>query len=245
MLDRVRRGSSAHRALRALSLAANVPAAAHALVSWHGRPPMDRDWYAAQGYRPSRGQVAHYLLTGRRAGWSPHPLLEPSWVAPTSWRRRFPDPLAALDPLAATHPALVPGALTVRAARTLPRTATVATVLGGLVGYGDLRAAVLAAAGERREQEALRTLPRVRDRWASPPASGDGRADLPTVSVVLPVRDRPRQVVDAIESVRAQTHRTGSWSSSTTGRATRPRTSSPRSPAATRGSSSCAPTTAG
>ncbi|MEO7746569.1 MAG: glycosyltransferase, partial [Actinomycetota bacterium] len=207
MLDRLRRGSSARRALRAVSLAANVPAAAHALVSWRGRPTMDRDWYAAQGYLPSRGQLAHYLLAGRRSGWSPHPLLEPSWVAPASWRRRFPDPLAAPDLLSATHPALVPGALTVRAARTLPRTAEVATVLGGPVGYGDLRAAVVAAAGERREQESLRTLPRVRDRWTSPPASSFGPADLPTVSVVMPVRDRPRQVVDAIESVRAQTHR--------------------------------------
>ncbi len=207
MLDRLRRRSSARRALRALSLAANLPAAAHALVSWRGKAPMDRDWYAAQGFGPARGQVAHYLLAGRRAGWSPHPLLEPSWVAPGSWRRRFPDPLAAPDPLSATHPALAPGALTVRAARTLPRTAEVATVLGGPVGYGDLRTAVVAAAGERREQEALRTLPRVRDRWISPPASAGGVEELPTVSVVLPVRDRPRQVVDAIESVRAQTHR--------------------------------------
>ncbi len=206
MLDRLRRRSPARRALRALSLAANLPAAAHALVSWRGRPPVDRGWYAAQGYRPARGQVAHYLLAGRRAGWSPHPLLEPSWVAPASWRRRFPEPLAAPDPRSATHPALAPGALTVREARTLPPAAAVATVLGGPVGYGDLRGAVVAAAAERRDQEALRMLPRVREHWTSTPPSGGGRTDLPTVSVVMPVRDRPRQVVDAIESVRAQTH---------------------------------------
>ena len=193
--------------MRALSLAANLPAAVHALVSWRGRPPMDRDWYAVQGFRGARGQVTHYLLVGRRAGWSPHPLLEPSWVAPTSWRRRWPEPLAALDPLAATHPALSPGALGVGEARSLPRTATVASVLGGPVGYRPLRAALVAAAGERREQEALRTLPRVRERWTAPPLAHGPPQTLPGVTVVMPVRDRPLQVVEAIESVRAQTHR--------------------------------------
>lgn len=206
MLDRLRRRST-RRALRALSLVATLPAAVHAAASWRGRAPMDTGWYAAQGYPRARGQVLHYLLVGRRAGWSPHPLLEPAWVAPASWRRRWPEPLAAPDPGSATHPALAPGALSVGGARALTADATVLTLLGGPVRYDRLRAAAVAAVGVRRDQEALRLLPRVREHWTSPPPTRGDVPTLPGVSVVMPVRDRPQQVVDAIESVRAQTHR--------------------------------------
>ena len=120
------------RAARSLVCA---PAAVQSLVLWRGRAPLDRRWYAEQGWAGERGQLAHYLLVGRRAGWSPHPLLEPAWVAPSSWRRPWPEPLAAPDPERGTHPVVPAGTLTVRGVRALGEDTSVSVVAG-------LRAAV-------------------------------------------------------------------------------------------------------
>ena len=190
-----------------------APAAVHALVLWRGRSPLDRRWYAEQGWAPARGQLAHYLLVGRRAGWSPHPLLEPAWVAPSSWRRPFPEPLAAPDPERGTHPVVAAEALTVRSAASLGEDTRVPVVSGPrtAVPYGELRAAAFAATRLRAEQEALRLLPRAQASWTpsapAPTSPALTRLNLPTVTVVLPVRDRPVQVARAIASVQAQTHR--------------------------------------
>jgi hypothetical protein len=63
----------------------------------------DQHWYAQQrGRRAGTGRVAaavaaaHYVRRGRRAGLSPHPLLEPSWYAPNDWQTRAVDPFATL-----------------------------------------------------------------------------------------------------------------------------------------------------
>lgn len=187
MLDRFRRGPFARRAARLATPALSVPAAVHALVVWRGRPPLDRDWYAAQGFDGSRGQVAHYLLGGRRAGWSLHPLLEPAWLAPGRWRRWWPEPAAVRPPNRPTHPALA---------------------LNPTVPQDVLRAAVVAAARARGRAERLRLLPRVQDAWVPPPsAQPPPPLALPSVTVVMPVLDRPAQVAEAIASVQAQTHR--------------------------------------
>jgi O-antigen biosynthesis protein len=56
---------------------------------------VDRDWYAQQSGNPWDSDVAaalHYLRTGRRAGWSLHPLLEPEWVCGDTWRTSRLDP---------------------------------------------------------------------------------------------------------------------------------------------------------
>jgi hypothetical protein len=44
---------------------------------------VDREYYAVQAGRPFASDAAaarHYLLAGRRAGFSPHPLYEPEWL---------------------------------------------------------------------------------------------------------------------------------------------------------------------
>ena len=195
---------------RAVVALACAPAAVQALLRWRRRAPLDRQWYAEQGWTRAGGQLAHYLLVGRRAGWSPHPLLEPAWVDPASWRRPWPEPLAAPDPRRGTHPVVPPGALTARRAGALREDTPVPVVAGprAAVPYGELRAAAFAAARLRREQEALRLLPRVQARWTPPgPAPTSPLTALPTVTVVMPVLDRPVQVAVASASVQAQTHR--------------------------------------
>ena len=199
---------------RAAVALACAPAAVHSLVLWRGRSPLDRRWYAEQGWAPARGQLAHYLLVGRRAGWSPHPLLEPAWVAPSSYRQPWPEPLTAPDPERGTHPVVAAGVLTVHSAGSLGEDTLVPVVTGPrtAVAYGELRAAAFAAARLRAEHEALRLLPRVQAGWTpSAPALTSAASatpvKLPTVTVVMPVRDRPGQVARAIASVQAQTHR--------------------------------------
>jgi len=57
----------------------------------------DLDWYALQTQRsfPSvAAAVRDYVRTGRRDGMSPHPLFEPAWIEPETWRARLTDPLA-------------------------------------------------------------------------------------------------------------------------------------------------------
>ncbi|HEX8495683.1 MAG TPA: glycosyltransferase [Actinomycetales bacterium] len=186
--------------LPAARAAVCVPASAQALWRWRSGAPLDPGWYAEQG-PAGRAPLLHYLLVGRREGWSPHPLLEPSWLAPTSWRRPFPEPLAATTGRPG-HPVLT-AAVDVCGLRP----ATEVPTSAGPVPYGRLRDAAVAGVRLRDEQERLRTLPRVRGQWApgrpvevvSPPV-------LPSVTVVMPVRDRPVQVLEALASVQAQTH---------------------------------------
>jgi len=200
---------------RAAMALACAPAALVAVLRWRGRAPLDRRWYAEQGWTHAGGQLAHYLLVGRRAGWSPHPLLEPAWVAPSSWRRPWREPLAATDPRRGTHPVVAPGVLTAQRVRSLREDTSVPVVAGPRVDvpYRELRAAAYGAARLRYEHETLRLLPRVQARWTPPPAPAPAAPaptaplNLPTVTVVMAVLDRPVQVAEAIASVQAQTHR--------------------------------------
>jgi GT2 family glycosyltransferase len=56
----------------------------------------DQEWYATQTRR-SRSRFAacaHYVMWGRAAGLSPHPLFEPEFFDPDRWRKSSADPLA-------------------------------------------------------------------------------------------------------------------------------------------------------
>ena len=74
----------------------------------------DRDWYAAQGGQRAGvlRAAAHYVARGRRAGLSPHPLVEPSWYAPLDWAQRSVDPFASVlrhpDQVLTPHPLFDP-----------------------------------------------------------------------------------------------------------------------------------------
>jgi hypothetical protein len=57
---------------------------------------VDRLWYADQcglRFRDDRAAATHYLATGRAAGHSPHPLIEPEWIAGARWRSSPRDPV--------------------------------------------------------------------------------------------------------------------------------------------------------
>ena len=73
---------------------------------------VDREWYQRQTGRTfgsDRAAALHYLGAGRRAGWSPHPLVEPEWIAPIGWATARTDPvqhyLAGRTARGGPHPA--------------------------------------------------------------------------------------------------------------------------------------------
>ena len=195
----------------------------------------DPGWYAAQGGRrrlPVLDYVVRGRRAGlapnplfepasydparwRRAG------ADPVWVYLREGRRRSPHPLLDARRLVGPPPALAHrggplGALL----EHLPAESALPTPVVGAgrphVTRARAAAAAAAADGRWRHQEELRRIPRTVAaidpeadrryvlRWsgASLPPTGPGR---PLVSVVLPVRDRPGAVRDAIASVRAQT----------------------------------------
>ncbi len=178
---------------------------------------VDRPWLELQAARTFADDAAAarwYAGPGRLAGASPHPLVEPEWVAPTTWRSDRVDPaIRALDPTLSrgAHPLLPePGAL----ARMLPDLGPDTLLDGpsGGVTYGRWRALALDA---QCVESGHRALKRVRTsstwdaaadaifvaRWSHAPLPDDD----PLVSVVMPVRNRPVVVVDAIRSAQAQT----------------------------------------
>ena len=184
---------------------------------------VDRRWLELQARMPlsdDRAAALWYVEHGRHAGASPHPLVEPEWVSPLGWRSDRDDPaLAALGAGAARgcHPLLpVPGAL----APLLPGPSDGAllvtpdgTRLDSPLTYEIWRSRVTEAQRiESAHQELKRprtsvTWDRAADRayiarWASAPLP---QVDGPIVSVVMPVRNRPEVVVEAIRSAQAQT----------------------------------------
>jgi glycosyltransferase involved in cell wall biosynthesis len=66
------------------------------VIAWSGL--LDQDWYRMQMGRkvplPRLGLAAHYVLWGRRRGYSPHPLFEPEYFHPEGWRESSLDPFA-------------------------------------------------------------------------------------------------------------------------------------------------------
>ena len=192
------------------------------------------EWYSAQtgvSFTSDRQAVRDFVATGRRQGYSPHPLVWPALLAPDAWDRPWPEPtLRALNPAAtdvgspvfdvdtwvAAHPEArrhPDGPLAHFLSVAGPET-PVPTADGHVLLLGDLVRLSLAAA-RMRVDERLAALHRAADVWdpaperevleqsAGWPAEGD---PLPTVSVIMPVRDRPDLVAVAIASVQAQTY---------------------------------------
>jgi len=198
----------------------------------------DLEWYHLQTtlrFRRLRAAVAHYIDHGMEDGLSPNPLFEPAWfdedrddqsrIDPLArylrgeWRARSPHPCfdsqlhVARSPASARHRGGPLGHFL--------ETASAGTDVPSPVGtetWGHLRARLVAGELRVAEQWALRE-PRIvetwddaRDhavvrRWSEVPVpSGDAS---PLVSIVMPVRNRPTQVLIAIASVRAQTM--GDW----------------------------------
>lgn len=61
-----------------------------------GSGVFDTEWYEAQAgttFDDAAEAVRHYLVDGRRAGWSPHPLFVPAQFRPRRWDQDSTDPL--------------------------------------------------------------------------------------------------------------------------------------------------------
>ncbi len=176
-----------------------------------------------------------FLQQGHRLGLSPHPLFEPEWFGRERPRSRRNTLIAYLDegggehgpgplfaeqaylaqvPEARRHPGGALGHFVARAGdddrlpvptdrRTTPPT------------WAEARRSAYETAREFRRFEDLRSTPRrgpwdeAADRRFVAEWLGRARAarsdGLPSVSVVMPVRNRPRQVQEAIASVQGQT----------------------------------------
>lgn len=145
----------------------------------------DQDWYELQSGRDFASLVAavrDYIERGRRAGYSPHPLFEPSFVEPETWATRATDPLARHllsrdrrvtrdphplfdvvsylrhHPAARKHPAGPLGYFLATATddTPLPIPPGLLQHRSGPPTWGELRAAVFAGVTAWRAQQALR-----------------------------------------------------------------------------------------
>ena len=177
--------------------------------------------------------VRDYQRQGRKDGLSPHPLFETEWFHSEKpvyrsaslanyfedrgrttgagplfddavYRARFPESVA--------HPGRELGHFVEHAADDDPLPTT-ARILGRAPTWREAREIAYAAAREYRRYEDLRHTPRRGPwneeadaafvaTWSQHPAATAGTG--PAVTVVMPVRNRPVQVVEAIASIQAQ-----------------------------------------
>lgn len=164
-------------------LAPVLRARAIALIARSG--VFDQGWYELQSGRRFDSLVAavrDYVEEGRRAGYSPHPLFEPSFVEPETWATRATDPLARHllsrdrrvtrdphplfdvasylrdHPAARRHPAGPLGHFlaTVTDATPLPVPPGLLQHRSGAPTWAELRTAVFAGVRTWRTQQALR-----------------------------------------------------------------------------------------
>ncbi len=227
-----RLGRRARRLAGAAFVWRPAPAAAWQLVR---AGLFDREWYEWQTDRRFGGTsvaVLHYFLRGRSEGWSPHPLFEPEWIlgpSSRSWRR---DPLAiyrrgrsvwggphpwfddagwlAGNPAANRHPGgplghflQVATATTVVPVHAGGPSLVLADLLQRLAEPADLIRKQHQLRGRRTSLDWDATRERqFLERWSN---VGLLEAREPTISVIMPVRNRPAVVAAAIGSVLAQT----------------------------------------
>ncbi|MEO6822605.1 MAG: glycosyltransferase family 2 protein [Candidatus Nanopelagicales bacterium] len=194
----------------------------------------DVPWYSLQAARTFSGTkqaVADYVDSGRLDGLSPNPLFEPEWFAPGTWwggridpvvrylrggwREQSPHPCFSSARWVAEHPESVAhpgGPLGHFLAVAVPQT-PVPSEQGTMEDWGELRHRLESAVRRVVTQQELR-LPRLLDSYdrrresafrstwsgANLPSFTDG----PAVTVVMPVRNRPSQILAAIASVQQQ-----------------------------------------
>jgi glycosyltransferase involved in cell wall biosynthesis len=197
----------------------------------------DRTWYERQAGRTwpdDRSAAIDYLGPGRRAGRSPHPLLEPEWLAPGRWRTGRRDPAElyldgvaahgsphplfdegahlAAHPEAADHPGRALGHWLSTHAPDDPlpghgpgsRT-TLARLRARLDGVVDLLDDQRGLASRRWSTHWDSAADRAYvGEWSTRPLPEAGPGQ-PLVSVVLPVHNRRAQVTASVRSVRQQT----------------------------------------
>ncbi len=238
--DRAKKGLAAARGKSepaASPTPAPSPAAADPAALLVSAGVVDRAWYAAlagRAFATDLEAATHYLDHGRVDGLSIHPLLEPAFLAPSTWReaktdpaiayvkgllRKSPHPLLDAESYESEHP-------TARAHRgkllghflehvqpgtQFPATTDQATAL---TTWGEWHTSMLEWAKEWAELARLDE-PRVAETWDEGKDAGfvrqwsrAGKPDAgaaPTVTVVMPVRDRVSEVDRAIDSVVDQT----------------------------------------
>ncbi len=192
------------------------------------------EWYSAQTgatFRSDVQAVRDFVERGRRQGYSPHPVVWPAMVSPDGWDGEWPEPMLRIlrprvdeaplplfdasvwirsHPEAARHEY---GALAHFLSVAGPDT-RLPTADGRELLLGDVERRSIAAARHRvAERELL--LHRRRDEWdetaerellSQVAGWPRGTAGGPLVSIVMPVRNRPEQVAEAIASVIAQTY---------------------------------------
>ncbi|HEY7858956.1 MAG TPA: glycosyltransferase [Candidatus Nanopelagicales bacterium] len=177
-------------------------------------------WYLAQAPARSGDAAGDWVLRGRLEGRSPNPLFEAQWCNPDGWRgdedpllllARGQWPARGVHPLLAADVALAPFLASVVQTDLLPMPAG---SLAPPTTWG-LWTEVLSAAQHVLDAEVARRSPRVSLQW-------DRVADAtfvrrwseterapkpePLVSIVMPVRNRPGLVLQAISSVQAQSY---------------------------------------
>lgn len=199
----------------------------------------DLEWYQVQvagRFKSLDEAITHYLERGRRAGFSPHPLFNPSFVYPGEWSKMSQDPLVSyikdreIRRVRATSlffdPAHVDdrlpedefGPLTAflreRGADAPLPYDSADTALRPGVTLEEVRSFLLGQSSEWRAREVLFALTRG---TSQPPAPSRelalirdefmARTDsLPLVSVILPTWNRAGQLRAAIDSVAGQTY---------------------------------------
>ena len=179
---------------------------------------VDREWIELQAgleFADDEEAARWYAGPGRTGGASPHPLVEPEWIAPTTWRSDRVEPaLRAVDRAApvSAHPLLpTPGSLAALLPGPSPEQRLDAGPSGS-VTYAEWHRTIVAAQAVESGHRALKQIRTQTQwdaaadadyvrRWSSAPLPV---VDGPLVSVVMPVRNRPVVVVDAIRSAQAQ-----------------------------------------
>lgn len=199
----------------------------------------DLEWYQIQvagRFKSLDDAISHYLERGRRVGFSPHPLFNPSFVFPGDWSKMVQDPLVAylkdVDLRQGTptsllfDPAQVDdrlpedefGPLTAFLRERgndapLPYDASATRLRPGIT-LDEVRSFLLRQSSEWRDREVLFAQtgsssepPSPSKELASVRDEFDARTDsLPLVSVILPTWNRAGQLRAAIDSVSGQSY---------------------------------------